>query len=350
MSELVKTNKMVSPFEKLSEGSSVQLDFFCNFWGDSENHSNTIELWDSLPIYSITLRQQSAMKDSKGRLPVYSYSFSYRKRECRVEIQPASVRNSDGNFEDYYPSADEEIVEEVLRKIFSDQQFGRHDANEMESWVKFSLQMIARELKKRGRTRSIDQIKRSIEILAKAHISFYIEGEKRPIYMNSVLSDVTQVTREDYLNDGNAMSWARLPVLISKSINEISYRQFNYGKLMGLKNQLARWMHKHLSHFYVNASFLTPYIVKFSTIKKNSGLLTYSRTQENVKALERALEEMKKTGILMDFKKEEQRGPKNRIEDIIYTFTPSSDFISDIKMANARRKDAIAKLGVTTKW
>jgi hypothetical protein len=349
MPQIAKIKPVRSP-SKLDEiPNSPQLDLFGNFWGDAEDRSNTIELWDALPIYSFPLRRQSRIRESNGRLPVHAHSFTYRQRECRIEVQPASIRQKDGSFEDYYPSADEELVEEVLRKIFADQQYGRHDAGGVESWVKFSLQMIAKELRKRGRTRSIDQIKRSIEILSKTHISFYLEDDARPIYMNSILSDVTQVTREEYLNDGSSMSWARLPALISKSINDLTYRQFNYGKLMELKSQLARWLHKHLSHIYTNASLAHPYEVMFSTIQKNSGLLAYVRTQQNVKELEKGLDELKAKGILADWMKEERRGDKNKIHDIKYTFIPSGPFVSDVKAANARRKDSAVKLQKTMK-
>ena len=77
---------------------------------------------------------------------------------------------------------------------------------------------------------------------------------------------------------------AKLPALISKSVNELTYRQFNYGVLMSLPTQLARWLHKRLSHNYINASHLDSYDILFSSIQRDSGLLTYKRTRDNLKA------------------------------------------------------------------
>lgn len=326
--------------------TSQQLNLFGNFWvgeAGSEDFSNTIELWDALPIHAVSSRRQSKVRDTNGRLPVHSHGFQYRKRSCRIEIQPASIKTSEG-YKDFYPSADEELVEQVLRKIFADQQYGRHDAEELESWVSFSLQMVRKELKKRGKTRSIDQIKRSLDILAKSHISLFVEDDTRPIYMNSVLSDVTQVTREDYLNDGTAMCWARLPALISKSVNELSYRQFNYGKLMQLDSPLARWFHRRLSHNFTNAHITQPYEILFSSVKRDSALLPHARTQENVKTLESALSELTEKGILMTWKKTERRGARNKIEHLLYTLTPSVEFVQEVKAANARTNDHEKKL------
>jgi len=225
-----------------------QFSLFSQFLGDNDELSNTVEFWDAIPKYAVTPRRQNRARTRDGRLPVHSYSFQYGSRVCRIQIQPASIRMPDGSFKDFYPSADEELIEEVLRKIFADQQFGRQDVKEMESWVKFSLQMIRKELKKRGKSRSSDEVKRSLEILAKTHISFYVDDDDDPIYMNPILTDVTRVTRTKFLQDPSGMWWAKLPALISKSVNELTYRQFNYGKLMRMQSQLARWFHKKMSH------------------------------------------------------------------------------------------------------
>lgn len=322
-----------------------QFDLFTDFLGDSDELSNTIELWDAIPKYAVTPRRQNNERDEKGRLGVHSYTFLYGKRSCRIQVQPALIKMPDGSFKDFYPSADEELVEEVLRKIFADQQYGRHDVQGTESWVKFSLQMIRKELKKRGKTRSIDEIKRSIEILAKTHISFYVDDDDDPVYMNPVLTDVTRVTREKYLKDSSVMWWAKLPALISKSVNDLSYRQFNYGKLMCMQSQLSRWLHKRMSHNYTGADLLHPYSILFSTIQSASGLLaSYSRTQEKVKALESAFDELKARDVLLYWAKEVRRGALNKIDDIKYTLSPHPEFVREVKAANARARDHRAAL------
>ena len=306
-----------------------QLSLFSNFLGDADELSNTVELWDAIPKYAVTPRRQNKARTAEGRLSVHTYSFLYAKRSCRIQIQPASIQMPNGSFKDFYPSADEELIEVVLRKIFADQQFGRHDVRESESWVKFSLQMIRKELKKRGKTRSIDEIKRSFEILSKTHISFYVGDDKDPLYMNPILTDVTRVTRAKFLKDPSVMWWAKLPALISKSVNELTYRQFNYGKLMQMQSQLARWLHKRMSHNYTQADLLNPYSILFSTIQNASGLLEYSRTHQNIKSLEHALDELKESEILLSWGREERRGNYNRITDVKYTLTPHPEFISE---------------------
>lgn len=328
--------------------TSKQYSLFAEFFGEPSELSNTIELWDAIPKYAVNRRRQNGTRDEKGRLPVHEYRFVYidprkTEHECRIAIQPASIETEDG-FVDFYPSQNEELVEEVIRKIFADQNYGIHDARQVESWVKFSLSMIRKELQARGRTRSIDEIKRSIEILANTTIRLYVQDDKVADYTVPILSDLTRVTRSDYLDDPKAMWVARLPALVSKSVNELTYRQFNYGTLMGLDTQLARWLHKRLSHRYVNAGWDRSYDVLYSTLKHASGLLETDSITKSRRALEKALDQLKDARVLLDWSAEERRGAKNRIDDILYSLQADPSFSQDVKAANARRNDAKAKL------
>lgn len=328
------------------EPKSIQYDLFTTFFGDTAELSNTIELWDTIPKYTVSQRIQNRLRKD-GRLQVHEQRFVYATRkdgkrvetECFVAIQPASIKTGDG-YRDYYPSIDEELVEEVIRKIFADQQCGRHDPANAESWVRFSVQMIRRELKARGKTRSADEIKRSIEILRHTHISLYLEGAQEPIYSAPILSDVTRVTRQQYLDDTSQTWLARLPALISKSVNELTYRQFNYGVLMSLSTQLSRWLHKRLSHTYTNASVLDAYQILFSTIKRDSALLPYARISDNLRALEVAFRELEACRVLLSWERMDERREGRRLTDVKYCLRAHPDFTKDVKAANARLRES----------
>jgi len=345
----VSRKTVKKPPENLPQ--SLQYDLFTTFFGEAAEFSNTIELWDAIPKYAVSPRAQNALRSPDKRLPVHEYRFVYASRRagqrfestCRVAIQPASIKTKDG-YVDFYPSTDEELVDEVIRKIFADQQCGLHDPGNTESWVRFSVQMVRKELKARGKTRSLDEIKRSIDILSKTHVALFLDDTDDPVYSAPILSDVTHVTRQKYLKD-TSMTWvARLPALISKSVNELTYRQFNYGVLMSLSSQLSRWLHKRLSHNYTNASLLDPYDILFSSIQRDSGLLTYKRTNDNLKALDAAFEELQESSVLHSWERAEERRAGRKIVDIKYRLHAHSDFIKDVKAANARLKDSRATL------
>jgi hypothetical protein len=322
-------------------------DLFSTFFGDAAELSNTIGLWDAIPKYAVSARAQNKMRNADGRLPVYEQSFVYAtrykgqrvKKSCRVEVYPTPVKTENGHV-DFYPSTDEELIEEVIKKIFSDQQCGIHDPDNTESWVRFSLQMIRKELQARGKTRSLVEIKRSIDILSTSVIRLYEERDNTAVYTNPILTEVTRVTRQRYLKDGSLTWVAKLPALISKSVNELTYRQFNYGVLMSLPTQLARWLHKRLSQNYINASHLDTHDILFSSIHRDSGLLIYKRTRENFKALEAAFDELVGQNVLHRWERLEERRAGRGLADARYVLHAHSHFIRDIKAANARLKES----------
>jgi hypothetical protein len=78
----------------------------------------------------------------------------------------------------------------------------------------------------------------------------------------------------------------------------------------------------------------------FSTIQRDSALLSgYKETRQAVVAVVESFEELKKSGLLLDFEKgNEVRGPRNKLEDVEFILTPSHDFVREVKAANKRRQ------------
>ena len=329
---------------------SKQYDLFTSFFGDRKDLSNTIELWDAIPKYAVSARQQTATRDENGRLPVQVAEFEYtsanldRPTRCKVKIKPALIEVEEGEFRDFYPSQGEEIIEEVLKKIFTDQQYGHHSPRDAESWVRFTLHMIRKELRERGHTRSLDEIKRSLEIMASTSIEVEMTGKGRGvIYTNPILANMLRTTRADIEDDPNAKWTAQLPALISKSINDLTYRQFNYALHMRLNTSIARWLHKRLVHRYRNASLIDAYRFAYTSAARDSGLLNNKRISANVKALDAALEELKAEGVLFSWKSE-KRFDGRKLVDVIYHVYASDDFTREVRAASARINDSREQL------
>lgn len=331
--------------------TSPQYDLFTSFFGDPQNLSNTIDLWDAIPKYAVAARQQTAMRSEHGHLPIHTDDFEYtspaldRPAQCSIKIRPALIEVEPGKEVHFYPAQSEEIIEEVLKKIFTDQQYGMHSAKTGESWVSFTLGMLRRELRKRGHTRSLDEIKRSLEIMSSTVIEVELKGRGRVVvYSNTILSNMTRTKRADIEDDPGAKWAVQLPALISQSINELSYRQFNYALHMRLKTQLARWMHKRLVHRYRNASILDAYRFAFTSVERDSGLLNNVRISANVRALEKALDELQAEGILYSVESE-KRFEGKRLVDVIFTVFATSEFTAEVKAASARLSEGKLRLG-----
>jgi hypothetical protein len=114
--------------------------------------------------------------------------------------------------------------------------------------------------------------------------------------------------------------------------------------MMSHGSHLARWLHKRLSHNYVNASFQNPYNILLSSMRRDSGLLEYKRPSDVVRKAEATLQELINHDVIMYFEKKERRGSRNKILDIKYLLTPHFDFVRDVKAANKRQRDGLEEL------
>lgn len=113
-----------------NDETKVQLELFQAFYGvRKEEQSNAVPMWDSVPKYAVSRRQQTKMRDEKGGLPVLSLEtvIGRSRRDhateavtCRLKLTPATIEVEPGVFQQFYPSTTEELVEIVLRKLLAD--------------------------------------------------------------------------------------------------------------------------------------------------------------------------------------------------------------------------------------
>jgi hypothetical protein len=334
-----KNNNAVSPPSSAFIGMQLALfqAFLCNTEDERDRLSNTIELWDSIPKYSISQQAMNQVRTKEGFLPRFEKTFVYKKREYKVRVTPAIIDADGGAEKAYYPSANEELVEDALRKIAAEQYKGFFDKLGYKSGVIFSLNLLRKELRKRGHTRSYQEIIRSLNILAGSHIEILLSDGKG-FAKTSYLPSLAAVSRSLWTEDPDARWVAHFHPLVTQSIDMLSYRQYNYHLMMSHSTQLARWLHKILSHNYVNASYTVPYKVSLSSIRRDSGLLECKRVNDDVRKLENALQELVDHKVLFHFSREDRRGARNRILDIDYSLTPHTDFVREVKAANKRQQ------------
>jgi hypothetical protein len=323
----------------LEPKKSLQLDLFTHFISNDEaGVTNTVTFWENIPKYFFTPEQIKNLRTSDGLAKPFSYSFSNDGVPCTVKFQPALMEQKDGNYKAFFPGLSEELVEEALKKIFTRQQFGIHQPEKNESWVKFTLGMVKRELDARGKTRSLSEIKKSIEIMSSCVMIVNIEGKE--VWRGAILQDLVTVNREEYIVDTKALHAAKLPLFISLAINSLQYRQLNYARLMRLERQFARWFYKRLVHRFTQASFTQSYHCMFSDLQMNSGLLQQKDERHNRAKVLEALGEMKELGIISEFTTESKK-EGNKVVDVKYTLYPTKEFIAEQKAANKRAREGL---------
>ncbi|SMG63036.1 [weak similarity to] replication protein RepA [methanotrophic bacterial endosymbiont of Bathymodiolus sp.] len=204
--------------------------------------------------------------------------------------------------------------------------------------------MVQKELKKRNKSRSLDQIKAAIQIMSQCIIM--ISKGKKEIWKGAILQDLVTVDREEYIEDTGALHAARLPLFISHAIDKLEYRQFNIDRHMQLKTQLSRWLYKRFVHRYKQASMIDTYHFMYSTVKAESRYLEGKTERNNRKKMLDALEELKGQGVLMSYEVRETKEGR-KIIDVKYTVTASHDFRTEQKAANAAAKNR--QLGLVDK-
>jgi hypothetical protein len=315
----------------------------CNTDAERDSLSNVFDLWDSIPRYVVSRQQQDKWRKA-GTFPLlHEVPFHYRGRELIATIQPAAVKGRDGVIQAYFPSANEELIEDVLRKIAADQKNGYYVQGERRSGVVFTLHMVRKELEKRGHGRTYKEISLSLEIMARSVIiTSMADGKEGEFTSNSLyLNNLFRVSKGKLAEDPEAKWFADFHPFASRALDELTYRQFNYARLMSHKSQLARWLNKVLSLKYLNASFLHPFEMRFSTIMRDSGLLNgYAVLRLAVAAVDTAFEELQNCEPSLLGGAPEKiliEGKRGKILDVVYTLHPSREFMAEVKAASKRQ-------------
>ena len=329
----MKNKASVKKLEHYKKSKIEQLLLFELTSPEDKHYSNTIELYDAIPKYF----WGSLKRENDRYLPSLVRTFEHRGVKYKVKIRPARMDGKDGTEKDYYPSQREELVEDALRKLACD---GKGILLDDQVGVMFTLYEVQKELEKRGHGYNIAEIKDALFICAKTDIEVMSEDGKA-IVVSSIFETLGLQTREDWKGHGNkSKAFVRFNPLVTNSIKNKTFRQFNYEKCMSYKRSLARWLHKRISHAYVQADAWNNYGIKLSTIIQDSGIEPYDRIQDNIRRVKEALEEMVEQEILAKYEIEHIFSPerKNKIMDVKFFLFPHQFFISEMLKANRRQK------------
>jgi len=318
---------------------SLFQNFMCNTDEERQRFSNAIDLWDSVPRYSVNRQAMTKARANEKFLDNHQVTFHYRGRTYTSTISPARVTDLDGKVRDFYPSATEELVEDALRKLAIEQQAGFFDKPNYRSGVVFSIYALREELRMRGHSRSYQEVRLALDILSGSIIEITSQDEEKGevLIKAPYLPSLVAASRSKLRDDPKAKWAVQFHPLVTGSIDKVTYRQFNYHAMMSHSTQLARWLHKQLVLKYTFADQLKPFEMRYSTIKRDSALLGgYSRERDAIEAVVAAFSELQQRDILASYERKDVTGPRKKILDSVITIWPSFEFIREAKAANKR--------------
>ncbi len=347
------------PKPDTAELENKQLSLFQSFLANTDDQrdqlSNAIDLWDSVPCYSVSRQAMTKARIEGEFLRKHQIEFQHKGNAYKCIISPARVADFDGIDRDFYPSASEQLVEDALRKLATEKQSGYFDKPNYRSGVMFSLYELREEMKRRGHTRSYQEIVQSLNILSHSVIDIIPEGrgKGKAVISSACLPTLAAVSRSDLLEDPEARWAVQFHPLVTGSIDAVTYRQYNYHRMMSHNTQLARWLHKQLVLKYTFADHLRPFEMRYSTIRRDSGLLDgYARERDKVKAVKAAFDELTPQNdqeappVILQWKSEDEIGPRRKVLDVVFTVYPSSEFIREAKAGNRRQADSTKPVGI----
>jgi hypothetical protein len=330
-----KTRK--TKIEDYKQSKPTQLELFELVLPSEKDYSNTIELYDFIPkyVWGRVERIQEKFLEPVER------EFECRGGRYRVRIAPARVQDSDGVSRDYLPGKREELVEDALRKLATE---GQGIFLNDEAAVTFTLYQLQQELKRTGHSYSITQLKEALMVCV-GTILHLTDESGQAVLASSIFDTIGLQTREDWEGQGEkTKAFVRFNGLVTSSIRNNTFRQFNYEVSMGYQNIISRQLHKRMSHHFTQASFAHPYTILLSTVIRDFGLTAYEKLSHNLRDVETALKEMVAKDVLIKYSLEKIIDEKrsNKIGDVRLVLYPHPKFSGEIITANRRQKENLA--------
>ena len=271
-------------------------------------------------------------RGENGSLTSLVRVFKHRGIEYEIQVHPATIVKGSTQ-KQYYPGVREEIVEDALRKIATE---GKAKRINKKIGLEFSLYELKAELRKAGHTYSHEQIKDSLMICSRTVLTLKRSNNKAAMIDQPMFPFLG--VAEGRGRGGSDLAIVEFNALVTRSIEEKSFRQLNYERSMKISNSLARWLHKRMSHNYTQAkSFHNAYKIRLTTIIRDSGMTPYQRLSDSRKYVCKALDELQQLYVVYQYSEEANKEGR-KLVDVVFTLNPSIVFSKEMKRANAIMK------------
>lgn len=333
-------------------GGSKQLDLFTELnLVAGADHTSTIELFDAIPKYLFSTQGANVTA------PIVR-EFAFRKEQWKLTLTPATFSNSaqDG-LRARFPGPREEVVEQVLRKMASENLDNLRET-EVAGGGKIirlvtTLSQIRRRLTEAGHGYKLAEVDEALTVMDGARID--LVGRLK-IKTSGIIRRETVAHPHDSTGERTAVSITFHPLFYNALANS-EYRLLKYDRLMGLKMPLSRWMYARIMHHFSQArrggslSGL-PYNVALSFILQGTSMKRYPNLRDNKKQVCESLLELQEQHILdqmRPYKEDIRYAPRigrgrPQMVDVVWDLFVSDVIAEEIIEINTRLKRAGGRL------
>lgn len=315
---------------------------------DRELISNAISIWDVLPRFAAErLNQKEQLPDT------FESEFELGNERCKLVLTPGTsyrmqhknnkLSVEPGSSTRRYPGGREQSVEQALIKIACDQAEAKKlEDGETVYTVGFSIKRLQDVLRTFGSTYKHSQIREALDILSSTMMTVY-DSDGIHIRRHPMMPGFDCISPNGRANTSPTAQWvAQLHPIVSNSIRNAAYRQFNLSQLCGRKSYGAYLLKQIVLHA-TNISTEIPHRIRYSELRQLTSGLNYARPRDGIDYLERELKQMVSTGCLSHYQREDQRvkkagGGRPAIVDATFILYASPDLITQIKRASRRQE------------
>jgi hypothetical protein len=352
-----------------------QMLLFAPFF--SERHNRVFDIYDALPRFVLSWKREADAKGAKG---ITFSNVRIGDQTVAVTLTPAIVhdphqstpptregapRRLSGKL--IFPGPREEIIEFALRRMAAVQYADmsrRKDKDTEHVTVTFRLSDLRGQLAEDGHQFKSSEIAEALEVLAKSQIQLsgdvpddLAKGHRwTATHPYSMLADMRVVKpKEGETPEGDRTSYfVSLHPLAAAAILQGRFFDHNHRRTMQLRKPLARWLIKRMSLKYRQAARggvvkKEGYNLSLSRIVAESGILPDKRLRDTVLRIREAIQELSSSGWLSRWKGfdevttfDKTASGQKAIKEIVWTFYPSSEFITEIIEGNDNRAKRIA--------
>ena len=259
----------------------------------SENYSNSVELYQTLP--DLFSWKQDPHRNKDGTLPVLRRHWMYNKTEYRLNISPANITVLDSSSKEtskaFYKTVIADFVEHALHKLsISDGFFlNNNSVNTDEFGLITTFYQVREELRRMWKKYSYAQIKEWISILA--GLRYEMTWDISKAYgIDSFFSPIDLTIKNDRKNPHHSELYITFNKLVSKKILSLDWRGFNYSEFMKVKTSFWRTLFLRLSHKFKQADAIKGYHFLLSTLIKEWALQDDLITT-NIRTIQSALKD-----------------------------------------------------------